>query len=93
MNKPTLNTKQFSYNKGTKSFHADYTDVFGLTFPVPKHIFLESQKTGRVVEYWLSSQQRDQDNDVHSWTYRPVNAKAQINGDVIAQTSVVIYND
>ncbi len=96
-----INTKAFTFDKTTKRFIADISDLtaaidgLNLSAPLRTHdgrettmrgFILESQRTGKQVQVFCNNVQRDPEGDIVAWHFRFVPLS-------LYQYSVIIYND
>lgn len=95
---PIHSSKQFSYNKSTKTFSTE-ASTLGRGSSFMKHVWndsadvgfgIESAKTGEVVLFTLSQEHRDREHDITHWTFSVYNPKRdpKLNG-----LKVIVFND
>ena len=81
---PTINLKQFDFNKERKTLTAEISQLQLASFP--KAFFIESEFTGRRVAFRKNYEDREYDGDLLGIHYQPVE-------ELVNVTDVLIIND
>lgn len=97
-NIPVLSTKQFSYDKVTKTFLTDISAI--PDFPCVHQFYLVSQNTGLRVLFVLTAALKDSEGDFIGWTFKapPIQFRQDTKidrdfWDIVKDITVKIYND
>lgn len=79
-----ITTTNFTFDKNLGKMYAEISELEG--FWPKERIQLKSHRTGRVVNFVLTTIKRDRDHDIVTWEYVPTTPVHNLN-------RVVIFND
>ena len=97
-----ITSVHFNYDTKTKTFSEEISTLTGGNYSIPWSrlyqdacdvgIFLVSERTGKVVRYYLAETKQDREGDIQYWMLVPVSEDVRKNPGAMG-TKIMIWND